>query len=282
VNERTSDSPARGRDNPAPRTQGLDVAELVGDWVNTEPTPVSIARVSIEPGDGTLRILTSGACPDDHGDARADSLHAASPAGREAVAFTGAYRGPGGEVGLHANVSKGLLILSSFRRHPEGPGGPGMFAREFFRREQGSTRQAAVEPLASRTGGRHFEGRPPSAASPPATSIFHGAWRNTQRAAFLLASLTFSTAGPPWVLRAAGLGARGVSDSFAFDAELLTDGFDAAEPSKIRGHLRLGDREVDLHGWVKQEILVLAYFVGFAGGGERSDYFDREFFHREP
>jgi hypothetical protein len=280
VNERTSDIPAHGRADHAPGAPALEVAELVGSWVHTEPTPSSIARVSIEPGDGALRILTAGAAPGDRGDAKVDSLHAASPSGREAVAFTAAYEGPDGEVGLHANVSKGLLIVSSFRRHPGGAGRAGVFAREFFRRETGSPGPTPVDPLASRAGERPAGSAPSGAASPPSVSIFHGSWRNTQRAPALLASLTFSTAGGPLMLRADGRGARGVSDSPTVDAELLVEG-PVAEPSKIRGRCRLGDRDVDLHGWVKQEVLVLAYFVRFPAGDGRSGYFDREFFFRE-
>jgi hypothetical protein len=281
VNERASDISARGQSDHAPRARALDVEELIGSWINTEPAPSSIARVSIEPRDGAPRILTSGADPGDRGDARADSLHAGSPSGREAVAFTAAYEGPGGEVGLHANVSKGLLIISSFRRHPAGAGRAGVFAREFFRRDQGSAGQDQRLPLASQGGGRPVESPLPGVAEPRAASILHGNWRNTQRAPALLGSLTFSAATDPLMLRADGLGARGVSDSPTFDAELLVDGPGACEPSKIRGRCRLGDRDVDLHGWVKQEVLVLAYFVRFPAGADRSNYFDREFFYRE-
>ncbi len=281
MDERTSDIPAHGWADHAPGAPALDVAELVGSWVHTEPTPSSIARVFIEPRDGALRILTAGAAPGDRGDAKVDSLHAASPSGREAVAFTAAYEGPDGEVGLHANVSKGLLIVSSFRRDPGGAGRAGVFAREFFRKETASPGPVSVDPRAPRAGERPVDSAPPGAASPPAVSIFHGNWRNTQRAPALLASLVFSTAGGPLMLRADGRGARGVSDSPAVDAELLVERPGADEPSKIRGRCRLGDRDVDLHGWVKQEVLVLAYFVRFPAGDGRSGYFDREFFYRE-
>jgi hypothetical protein len=280
VNERTSDISAHGRADHAVGLPAFDVAELLGSWVNTEPTPTSIARASIELSDGAVRILISGINPGDWGDARVDSLHAATPSGREAVAFTAAYEGPGGEVGLHANVSKGLLIISSFRRHPRGTGRAGVFAREFFHRETPSPGPTPVDPLVSRVGERPVESPAPGVASPPAVSIFHGAWTNTQRAPALLASLAFSTAGDPLILRGDGRGARGVSDSPTMDAELLTDDPGAAEPSKIRGRCRLADRDVDLHGWVKQEVLVLAYFVRFPAGADRSSYFDREFFYR--
>jgi hypothetical protein len=38
--------------------------------------------------------------------------------------------------------------------------------------------------------------------------------------------------------------------------------------------------EVQLHGWVKQGILVLALFRRFQGAIGESSYFDREFFYR--
>jgi hypothetical protein len=281
VNESTSDIVSQGRARPAPSSRALDVAEFTGSWVNTESTPVAIARVSIESGGETLRIRTFGSSPYGEGDAQADGLYAASPVGREAVGFTAAYEGPGGEIGLHANISKGLLIVSSFSRHPGGAARPGVFAREFFRRMPESPGRAAAAPGEAEAGLRAV-GRPSAEASRPARdTCFHGTWRNTQRNPSLLASLSFSTEDSPLTLRAAGHGARGVSAPESFDAELLTDGPMAPEPSKIRGHCPFGDRDVWFHGWVKQGVLVLAYFVRFPVAGDSSDYFDREFFYRE-
>lgn len=50
---------------------------------------------------------------------------------------------------------------------------------------------------------------------------------------------------------------------------------------KSRDDVNSMDREVLLHGWVKQGVLVLALFYGFPTGDSRSSYFDREFFYRE-
>ncbi len=99
MNERTSDIPAHGRADHAPATPALDVAELIGSWVHTEPTPSSIARVSIEPGDGALRILTAGAAPGDRGDAKVDSLHAGSPSGARPLRSRRPTRAPTGRSG---------------------------------------------------------------------------------------------------------------------------------------------------------------------------------------
>jgi hypothetical protein len=173
-----------------------------------------------------------------------------------------------------------LLIISSFRRHPVEPSRPRVFAREFFRGVPEHPPRLPTDSRESRAPGRSSEGPSRTDAGRSVLSIFHGSWRNTQRGPSLLTSLTFSaTEGLP-SLRAHGLGASEGPSPEPFDAELLSDGPEAVEPSKVRGQIRLGDRSVNLHGWVKQGVLVLAYFIRFPPGLNRSDYFDREFFYR--
>jgi hypothetical protein len=264
VNKTTSDIAA----------QALDVTEFAGSWVNTEPSPAAFAGFSFGSEDGVLRVrafpLTG-----EPADAKVDGLYASSPSGREAVGFTAAYEGSDGEVELHANVSKGLLIVSSFMRNPGRASPPRVFAREFFRRSPEPLRQNSGVPGEARAALWRDESH---AASIP---IFQDKWINTQRSPALLASLTFSASDGPLSLRGVGLGARGTSAPEPFDVELLTDGPDLPELSKIRGRFRFEDRDILLHGWIKQEVMVLAYFVRFPSGGDRSGYFDREFFYRE-
>src|SRR5262249_59105106 len=108
-----------------------------------------------------------------------------------------------------------------------------------------------------------------------------GTWTNAQRPPSLLAALALSPSGGSPSLRADAVEAPGVSAPGAFEVGLLTDGVGTAEPTKVRGSCRLGQRDVHFHGWVKQGVLVLAYFVRFPAGDDRSDYFDREVFYRE-
>ena len=54
----------------------------------------------------------------------------------------------------------------------------------------------------------------------------------------------------------------------------------ASEPAKIKARYDLGSMDVQLHGWVKQGVLVLALFRRFKDESGGSNYFDREFFYR--
>ena len=53
-----------------------------------------------------------------------------------------------------------------------------------------------------------------------------------------------------------------------------------SEPAKIKASYDLGSMDVQLHGWVKQGVLVLALFRRFKDAVAESSYFDREFFYR--
>jgi hypothetical protein len=53
-----------------------------------------------------------------------------------------------------------------------------------------------------------------------------------------------------------------------------------SEPAKIKARYDLASIEVELHGWVKQGVLVLALFRRFKDATGASNYFDREFFYR--
>jgi hypothetical protein len=52
-----------------------------------------------------------------------------------------------------------------------------------------------------------------------------------------------------------------------------------SEPAKIKASYDLGSMDVQLHGWVKQGVLVLALFRRFKDAIGESSYFDREFFY---
>ena len=271
----------------APGTPAFNISELGGSWVNTEATPVAISRAIIESRGSSIYVKTSGAeinGATSWGEATADRCYAASPASCDAVGVTASRDGPLGTVRLHANVSKGLLIITSVSRSAASYG---VFAREFFRRVPspvGRIPDQAPRPNGPGlvpTDGPSLARHSTKVAGLPCPSIFVGTWRNTQRKPAVVASVSFSPADNPLLLQVVGVGAGGSIDWGKFDVELLTDGPHSDEPSKIMGGFQLEDRDVLLHGWVKQGVLVLALFYGFRGGDGRSSYFDREFFYRE-
>ena len=162
----------QGRPTPAHAARCIDPAGLAGVWVNTEDAPRGVARVAIERRPEGLRIGASRADDRTHerwGWSVAEALYAASASGDEAVAFTATIAAEPEPVALHANVSKGLLIISSFRPPPD-PDHTGIrFAREFFRRDQSASPGPTGPPS-----------RPPlvrPVAHPSPAWAFAGLWR---------------------------------------------------------------------------------------------------------
>ena len=94
----------------------------------------SRARVIEAAGGGLqMRVSSSGGMgPAEWGTTRVDAIYAASPEAKLGVAFTATYNLQVITVDLHANLSKGLLIIASMVRFPDGRRGE--FAREFYRK----------------------------------------------------------------------------------------------------------------------------------------------------
>ena len=127
-------------------TQGpvvLVADDLRGTWENTDPASRGLARAVVGPGHGPtgLTLWVSGlravgpdgeVGPVEWGPTPIDSLFAATPVGREAIAFTARYESPHTGVEFHANVSKGLLILTTMTTYQNDQGLRNAFAREFF------------------------------------------------------------------------------------------------------------------------------------------------------
>src|SRR4051812_17003102 len=113
----------------------LAMTDLEGTWVRTDPPVKGIVRAVIAAVDDCLRVQVAsvgGTHPTDWGTAPVAAVYAASPKGHDGVAFTMTYDLPSLKVDLHANLSKGLLIIASMSRFRDGQCGE--FAREFFRK----------------------------------------------------------------------------------------------------------------------------------------------------
>jgi hypothetical protein len=267
--------PDQGRPTPAHAARCIDPAGLAGVWVNTEDAPRGVARVDIERRPEGLRIGASWADDRTHegwGWSDAEALYAASASGDEAVAFTATFAARPEPVALHANVSKGLLIVSSFRP-PYNLDHPGaQFAREFFRRD------SSESPRPTRLPWKPPPVRPVAHPSPAWT--FAGLWRNTNSERSAIDSVSFVAAGAGRTMRVLARDATGTQDWGTADAETYVEVGAASDPARIKALYDLGGMEVLLHGWVKQGVLVLALFRRFKDGSDRSNYFDREFFYR--
>jgi hypothetical protein len=253
----------------------IDPAGLTGAWVNTESSPRGVARVVIERRSDALGIWAVGADDQTHegwGWTDAEALYAASASGDDAVAFTAAHLVDSMPVALHANVSKGLLIVSSFQTRFDSGNSDARFAREFFRKANSEM----LEPL--KLPGKQSAARP--VPPPSSVSTFVGTWRNTNSDGCGIASVTFETTEDGSTMRIFGRDDSGLHDWGTTTVEIYTEVGTASEPAKIKAHYDLGSIDLLLHGWVKQGVLVLALFRRFTDESGKSNYFDREFFYR--
>jgi hypothetical protein len=175
-------------------------------------------------------------------------------------------------IGLHANLSKGLLIVARFQTRFDSGNYDTRFAREFFRRANSEM----VKPL--KVPGTQSAARAVSPSS--SASTFVGTWRNTNSAGNGIVSVSFAATEDGAKMRIVGRDDSGLRDWGTTAVEIYTEVGAASEPAKIKARYDLGSMDVLLHGWVKQGVLVLALFRRFKDESGGSNYFDREFFYR--
>jgi len=254
----------------------IDPAGLTGVWVNTESSPRGVARVVIERRPDSLGIWALGAddpTEEGWGWTDAEDLYAASPSGDHAVAFTATYHVDSVPIALHANVSKGLLIVSSFQTCFDSGNPDARFAREFFHRTSSETHKPLEAPWKATAA------RPVPTSS--LSSTFAGIWRNTNSEGSGIDSVSFSAMENGSEMRIVGRDDSGLHDWGTTTVEIYNEVGTASEPAKIKARYDLGLLDVLLHGWVKQGVLVLALFRRFKDDKRGSNYFDREFFYLE-
>ena len=113
----------------------IDLAPLVGTWVNTNVASTGIVKVVLSNEEGSLAVQAFGACeptPCDWGAADDVVACAAGPDSRQPMGFTAAYDFGFMTMRLEANLSRGLLIIASFNAFHDDSGRSDFFSREFF------------------------------------------------------------------------------------------------------------------------------------------------------
>jgi hypothetical protein len=253
----------------------IDPTGLHGEWINTESSPRALARILIKGQSDAIALRAlgvEGGAPEAMRWFESRSLYASSPTGGDVVAFIAESDSDSMPVELHANMSKGLLIASSFQTRPRSGGSERRFAREFFRRVDsefpGPADVSAKESIA----------RPHPSSS--AASTFGGLWRNTNTTGSGIVSVSFATTDDGGTLCVQGRDRSDANEWGTTTVEIYNEIGAVSEPAKIKARYDLGSMEVQLHGWVKQGVLVLALFRRFKNAIGESSYFDREFFYR--
>jgi hypothetical protein len=253
----------------------IDPTGLQGDWINTESSPRALARILIERRSDAIALralAVDGMAPEGMQWSESRALYASSLTGGDAVAFIAERDPESMRFELHANLSKGLLIVSSFQTSLLSDGPERRFAREFFRRTDpefpGPSDVSPKEPAIGRF------------SSSSAASTFGGSWRNTNTTGSGIVSVSFAQRDDRGTLCVRGRDCSDANEWGTTTVEIYSEIGAVSEPAKIKASYDLGSMDVQLHGWVKQGVLVLALFRRFKDAIAESSYFDREFFYR--
>jgi hypothetical protein len=253
----------------------IDPTGLDGAWINTESSPRALGRILIDARSDAIAVRclgVEGKALEGMGWFESRALYASSSTGGDAVAFIAERDSDSMPVELHVNLSKGLLIVSSFQTRLLSNGLERRFAREFFRRsDPESSGPLDVSPKESIF-------RPNSSST--AASTFGGLWRNTNTTGSSIVSVSIATTDDGGTLCVQGRDRSNANDWGKTTVEIYNEIGAVSEPAKIKARYDRGSMDVQLHGWVKQGVLVLALFRRFEDAIGESSYFDREFFYR--
>jgi len=124
------DTPADARNE-----ERLDLAPLLGTWVNTDVTGRSLAKVILSERNRQLIVHVYGVGEPpgyDWGEVEAEAVYSTSLGAREAAAFTARYRFDFQDAQMMANLSQGLLVVATFGTFRDGSPRANYFSREFF------------------------------------------------------------------------------------------------------------------------------------------------------
>ena len=263
------------RPTKAHAARRIDPTGLQGEWINTESSPRVLARIRIEQRSDLIALRAvgvEGTAPEGMGWFESRALYASSSTGSDAVAFVAKSETGSMPDELHANVSKGLLIVSSFQTRLLSDGPERRFAREFFRRTDPES------PGPSDVSPKKSEVRQLPASS--AASTFGGSWRNTNTTGAGIVSVSFALTDDGGTLCVQGHDRSDANDWGTATVEIFNEIGAVSDPAKVKARYEIGSMDVQLHGWVKQGVLVLALFRRFEDALGESSYFDREFFYR--
>ena len=132
------DTPSGGGPREAGPATGVDLAHLLGTWVNTYRETRSLCRFILAPSASGYSIETIAAT-----ESGAQSLgktevrpFAPNVNSRNADGFTAKYDFEFLEMSLAAYCAKGLIVVSQYTRFKDGSGRPDYFNREFFFKEE--------------------------------------------------------------------------------------------------------------------------------------------------
>jgi len=112
----------------------LDISNLAGVWINSNPDTNGIARMEFAEVDGKPSVRVDAIGPDgliDWGSAPL-KLFAGSPSSRNTAGFTCTYDFGFAETQLQAMIMKGLIVLAQVHKFKDDSGRMDYFVREYY------------------------------------------------------------------------------------------------------------------------------------------------------
>lgn len=219
----------------------VDVAPLLGTWINAKRDTDHITRAIVSKQDGDLRVRLHGSS--DWGEVEATPY--AFTGTTEVAGFHARYTFDAARIEIAANVKLGILVIQTYTRFQDDR--LSQFSREFFY-------QSTVEPADGEvaTGVRFLSGD----------------WVNTNLATKWIKGFTLAD----HTLRV--LGANEPTDWGKTEIATYLD--NAGEPA-FRAEYDLGSVEALLAGNTGKNIIIIAAFFRLKNG-ESANTFCREFF----
>jgi hypothetical protein len=227
----------------------VDVAALLGRWVNANQHTEHVTSVVVAERDSSLVVRLYGAAdrPVDWGEVEA--VPYAFTGSRTVAGFHARYSLGGASIEIAANVKLGILVIQTYTQFDDGR--LSQFSREFFYRSDSSPAAAP------RRTGRTF---------------LTGEWVNTYAETRWITGFTLTEVGRGMTLRVRA--AEEPTDWGEVEVDTFLDG--AGDPA-FHGRYELGDRWVELAGNTGKCIIIVEAFVRHKAD-ESANFFSREFF----
>lgn len=230
----------------------VDVAPLVGTWLNAKRDTDHITRVVVSERDGAVLVRLYGSAMGesiDWGEVRA-RLYAHT--GTRAVAgFHAAYELGATRIEIAANVKQGILVIQTYTSFSDGSGRLSQFSREFFHRSPGERAGRVVQ-----------RGVP----------FLDGDWVNTHPDTEWIKEFSLMEKGDTRILRV-----RAVREPSDWGEAEVTTYLDAAGDPAFHASYDLRPFEAKLAGNTGKDIVIIAAYVRFKDSA-RDNAFIREFF----
>ena len=115
-------------------TESLDISNLAGVWINSNPDTNGIARMEFSLIEGKPSVRVEAISPDgliDWGYAPL-KLFASSPSSRTTAGFACTYDFGFAETQLQAMIMKGLIVLAQVHKFKDDSGRMNFFVREYY------------------------------------------------------------------------------------------------------------------------------------------------------